>query len=286
MKSFVVGGVPEHFNLPWHLAIENGLFRQAGLEVQYRDFPGGTGALTRALASGELDLAVVLTEGIAASILNGNPSRIIQTYVETPLIWGVHVAADSDIRTTEDMEGRSYAISRLGSGSHLMAIVDAKQRGWDVSELTFVKVGNLEGARKSLAAGEGDLFMWEKFMTKPFVDKGEFRRIDEVRTPWPCFMIAASDKVLESYPHQIKTLLKQINKSCEYLMHSEKAAEMISERYHLQLQDVNEWLSQTRWNTDWSLPTRALNKVVDVLSSLELVPNKSKGAGTLIWLGA
>lgn len=284
MKSFVVGGVPEHFNLPWHLAIEQGLFHQHGVHVQYKDFPGGTGALTRALASGELDLAVVLTEGISASILNGNPAKIIKTYVETPLIWGVHVAADSEIYSEEDMAGRAYAISRFGSGSHLMAIVDASQRGWDTSQLEFVKVGNLEGARKSLAAGEGELFMWEKFMTKPLVDTGEFRRITEVRTPWPCFMIAASEKVLHDYPNEVKTILAQINTSCESLMASGQAANIISNRYHLQLEDVNAWLSQTQWNTNTNLPTLALNKVVKVLTSLELVPAESQGAGKLVWL--
>lgn len=284
MKTFVVGGVPEHFNLPWHLAIEEGLFKEEGLHVKYKDFPGGTGALTRALQSGELDLAVVLTEGIAASILKGNPARIIKTYVQTPLIWGVHVAANSEIHSKEDMPGRSYAISRFGSGSHLMAIVDASNRGWDTSELEFVKVGNLEGARKSLAAGEGELFMWEKFMTKPLVDAGEFRRIDDVRTPWPCFMIAASEQILAQYPTEVKKILTQINRSCERLMRNPEAAEMIAARYHLQLTDVHAWLAQTQWNTDTNLPTLALNKVVEVLVDLDLVPSDSKGAGNLVWL--
>ncbi len=284
MKTFVVGGVPEHFNLPWHLAIEQGLFEKAGLKVQYKDFPGGTGALSRALQSGELDLAVVLTEGIAASILNGNPARIIKTYVQTPLIWGVHVAADSDIQSESDMQGRSYAISRFGSGSHLMAIVDADQRGWEGSQLEFVKVGNLEGARKALAAGEAELFMWEKFMTKPLVDGGEFRRVAEVRTPWPCFMIAASEEVLAQYPEEIKAILAQINQSCELLMKEPEKEKMIASRYGLKEKDVEAWLSQTSWNTDVNLPTHALNRVVKVLRSLELIPGDSRGAGKLIWL--
>jgi ABC-type nitrate/sulfonate/bicarbonate transport system substrate-binding protein len=221
---------------------------------------------------------------MVSSILNGNPARIIKTYVQTPLIWGIHVAANSSIMTEADMPGHSYAISRFGSGSHLMAIVDADQRGWDTSRLEFVKVGNLEGARKSLAQGESDLFMWEKFMTKPFVDKGEFRRIAEIRTPWPCFMIAASEKVLKDHPLEVKKILAQINKSCELLMASDQAAQLIASRYKLQLVDVEKWLAQTQWNTNSNLPTLALTKVVEVLKSLQLVPPESKGVGKLIWL--
>ena len=30
-----VGGVPEHFNYPWRLAIEEGLFREEGLSLHW-----------------------------------------------------------------------------------------------------------------------------------------------------------------------------------------------------------------------------------------------------------
>ncbi len=30
-----VGGVPEHFNLPWHIAIERGLFAKHGVDVEW-----------------------------------------------------------------------------------------------------------------------------------------------------------------------------------------------------------------------------------------------------------
>ena len=38
--------------------------------------------------------------------------------------------------------------------------------------------------------------MWEKFTTKHMVDTGEWRRVGEFPTPWPCFSIAATDAAL------------------------------------------------------------------------------------------
>ena len=69
-------------------------------------------------------------------------------------------------------------MSRMGSGSHLMALVAARQRGAPDPE--FEVVGDLQGARKALKNKEADLFMWEKFTTKPLVDSGEWSRVDEV----------------------------------------------------------------------------------------------------------
>jgi hypothetical protein len=53
--------------------------------------------------------------------------------------------------------------------------------------------------------------MWERFMTKPLVDKGIFRRIGIV-LPWPCFVIAVRDEILEKYPEAIKDILSTIMK--------------------------------------------------------------------------
>ena len=85
-----IGGVAEHFNLPIHLAIESGAFESAGIEINWTDFLGGTGQMTKALRNDEVDVCIVLSEGIIADIIKGNPSKLISVYVKTPLCWGVH----------------------------------------------------------------------------------------------------------------------------------------------------------------------------------------------------
>ena len=98
METIRVGGVPEHFNLPWHLAIENKLFENSGIKIEWVEFKGGTGAMTKALRENEIDVCVVLTEGIIADIAKGNPSKIIGQYINTPLIWGVYSGINNSIK--------------------------------------------------------------------------------------------------------------------------------------------------------------------------------------------
>lgn len=266
-----IAGVPEHFNLPWRLAIEKGLFTEASVPVEYQEFPGGTGAMTKALRNKELDIAIVLTEGIVADIVKGNPSKIVKPYVNSPLIWGIHTAAASGLHGVEEMRGKTYAISRFGSGSHLMAIVDAVQRGWDPVEMGFALVGNLNGARESLNAGTSQIFFWERFMTQPYVDTGEFRRIGELLTPWPCFMIAVRDEILETRKDEVKTILDIINLEAATLQKSPVAAKTISERYQLKLPDVQTWLSKTDWNTDFSISNETITTVLSSLHRANVI---------------
>ena len=113
MKTIKVGGVPEHFNLPWHLCIEEKLFEDKDLNVIWKDFPGGTGEMNKALRSGEIDVAVILTEGIIKDIISGNESKIIQTYIGSPLVWGIHVAAGSKYKSVAAL--KSFGPSKLAN---------------------------------------------------------------------------------------------------------------------------------------------------------------------------
>jgi ABC-type nitrate/sulfonate/bicarbonate transport system substrate-binding protein len=56
-----VGGVPEHFNLPWHAALEAGLFAAAGVDVEWVSQPLGTGQMLKSLREGSVDVIVALT---------------------------------------------------------------------------------------------------------------------------------------------------------------------------------------------------------------------------------
>jgi len=77
MKTIKIVGVPEHFNLPWHLCIEDGEFEAVGIDLQWTDIPEGTGKMCQRLRDGTTDIAVILTEGILKDITNGNPSKVV-----------------------------------------------------------------------------------------------------------------------------------------------------------------------------------------------------------------
>ena len=183
MKRFKIGGVPEHFNLPWRNAIEEGAFQSLGLELHWSDMTGGTGQMIKGLQAGSIDIAVLLTEGITRAILQGLDAKILNVYVASPLCWGLHVPVDQSIKEVRDLDGKTFAISREGSGSHLMAYVKARQEKWNLDELKFNVVGDVYGGIWALNNGEAQGFLWEKFTTSPFVDQGKCRLLDEVLTP-------------------------------------------------------------------------------------------------------
>ncbi len=239
-----LGGVPEHFNLPWHLALESGAL-DGQVHATWTDQPGGTGAMVAALAAGELDVVSILTEGTVAAIANGLPATVVQTYVASPLQWGVHVPAASSLRDLDDCAGRRIAISRRLSGSHLMAYVQSERHGWALADAQFVLVGGLDGARAAFAAGDADVFLWDRYMTQPLVDAGEFRRVGVEPTPWPSFVIAASTAALTGRTSEVGAVVDAVVAQATALHGRADRVELVSGRYGLDEATAEAWFATT-----------------------------------------
>jgi len=274
MKTVKIAGVPEHFNLPWHLCIENGEFEEENIDLQWTNVPEGTGKMCQMLRDGETDLAVILTEGILKDIAAGNPSKIVQIYVQSPLIWGIHVDAKSDYQTLKDLKNKKAAISRLGSGSQLMAYVNANEQGWQMDDLEFEIVNTIDGAVDALTNKKADYFMWERFMTKPLVDQGIFRRIDDCPTPWPSFIIAVRDEFLKKNPKIVEKILDIINKTTVDFKEIPEIDEKLSKLFNQKAEDIKEWLKLTQWSQK-NLTEKSFNKIQNQLFDLGIIDKKS-----------
>jgi sulfonate transport system substrate-binding protein len=266
-----LGGVPEHFNLPIHLAVEGKQFESRGVKIEWTTFNGGTGEMTQALRNGDIDACVLLTEGIITDIINGNPSKIVSEYVKTPLTWGVHTSVDNPLENYQRIYDKKYAISRFGSGSHLMAIVDANNHGFDLKKEQFEVIKNLDGALDSLKKLESDVFYWEKYTTKPYVDKGLLKRIGEYKTPWPCFVIAATNDIIEREPDNLTRMLRTIHDQCDRFMHDDNAPKMVSERYAQRLNDAERWYHNTEWAIHGWVGDKMMKSVIYHLKAAEIV---------------
>ncbi len=273
MKNIKIIGVPEHFNLPWHLAINEGAFLERGIDLQWTDIPEGTGKMCQMLENKETDLAIILTEGIIKSIHDGNPSLIIQKYIDTPLQWGIHVSNNSKYTTVDQLKNTKAAISRFGSGSHLMAYLHAQQQSWETNTLKFEVINNLNGAVEGLTNGDADYFMWEHFTTKPLVDKQIFRRLTDFPTPWPCFVIAGNKDFLSKNSSVVVHILEIINMYTQEFKSIPSIDRTLSNKYEQKLEDIQEWLNITSWSQE-QLSKSTVIKIQESLNSLNLIHTK------------
>lgn len=274
-----IGGVPEHFNYPWYLLLKSKALLQENINLRWRDFDGGTGAMVQSLIEGEIDLAVMLTEGVIKAICDGAPIKLIQYFVSSPLLWGVHTHQVSGLEHSEDLMNRvkssikpiNVAISRYGSGSHLMAYLYAKSLGIDPNtDFKFHEVGDLKHALEKLYEGKCDIFLWEKFTTQPYVNQFGYLRIDTYPTPWPCFVLAGREDFVENHIESLQIIQKGINSQSQSMHERADIISELASRYKQESSAIESWFAQTNWS-EKLVDKHTINQVQNELANLGLI---------------
>lgn len=283
-----VGGVPEHFNYVWQLGIKNGFFEKYNCEVVWVVMKCGTGQMLEALKSDKVDMIVALTEGLVKDIAQGSDVRLLATYVQTPLCWAVSAGAESDVQDLTDLQGSAFGISRYTSGSHLMAYVLAMQQGWDPqSDVKFGVEGNFKNLRDSVNLGRTDAFMWETFTTKPYHDSGEVRRVGEVYTPWPAFMIAAREPTIEEDPQLVRDVLAGIADAANYFKRARYLmARSVAAACDLTEEDVREWYEAVNITATPVIQRAAIEQATSVLQKVGVLEPGTYRAQNFLGLDA
>lgn len=205
LRKIVLAGVPEQVNIPILLSLERNLFKSKGLDVEYRLVPEGTGKMLDLLESGDVDIALTVTDGFIAGKASGRKVNLAGTYVESPLTWCIAGKGSGEQKKIKDL--KRFGISRMGSGSHTMAFYAAMLHNIDPASLEFTIANNFTGLRNGVNDDSFDAFLWEIFTTKPFIDNKELQLLGEVQTPWSSFSFVVPSSSSSDKQEEIKSKL-------------------------------------------------------------------------------
>jgi ABC-type nitrate/sulfonate/bicarbonate transport system substrate-binding protein len=163
------------------------------------------------------------------------------------LPWGVHVPVASALHHPADLKGVPFAISRPGSGSHIMAMLYAERLGWRPGPDDLVVVHNMEGAAARMAEGDPVIFLWETYVTSRYVEAGVMRRVDEVRGDWPGFVIVAREAFARTRPDDMREALAVLDRAVNGLDLSAHTVELVMRNAGFREELAREWLGHVRW---------------------------------------
>ena len=301
-----IGYVPEHYLLPLHLTT-------FPFPVTLVPCASGTGQMITMLRNNEVDLAIGLTEGWVAGLLSSSSSSpkdkgysIVGSWVSTPLRWAIVTGSTRPkINSVADLtSNRRVGVSRMGSGSHIMAFVLAEQEGWlkeqessstSSTDLTPVPVGpfaDLRAGVNNSPEGEkakADFFMWEHFTTKPYwtsssiSSKPPLKHVGEIWTPWPSWHIAASTSTFRdvSTDSRLSEVFNALDAGIEsFRDDTENAIRMLGTGEagcHYGEEDAREWIKDVQFAKGTKgVSGEVMGQVVKVLKGAGVVESSMK----------
>ena len=136
-------------NLPLWYAQESGLFQRSGLDVDLQ-YIASTNAMA-ALLAGQVEVASTGGSEVINSIANGADLVVVATI--TP-VYAVFLEVRPDIKSAEDLKGKSIAITNPGASFDVATRVLLMHEGLDPDrDVTFIKTGSVANVTSALVSG-------------------------------------------------------------------------------------------------------------------------------------
>ena len=217
--------VPPLPNSVLWLAKDLGFYQREGLDIELIEFQGTPLALA-AMISGDIDVGNVSTsEVIRLTASKGAPMRAIHS-PDARLYF--LIAARDEIKSVQALQGKSFAVARLGSVDHTQSMLTLKALGINPTSLTVLAMGVPTTRAQALVAGRVDatamsVGTWVSIQKEPgvkiLVDHNTFFEnatvVEKVN--------AATTKVIEEKPEQLRRFTAAIVKTARHFADNQEA---------------------------------------------------------------
>ena len=125
-------------NAVWFLALDAGLYRKYGLDVELVFIQSSTTSVSSVVA-GDIQVANTSGGAVASAVVGGANLIMTACYINT---LPYELVVQETVRSVEDLKGKSIGISRVGSASDVAARVLIKGLGLEpVKDVPIIQVG-------------------------------------------------------------------------------------------------------------------------------------------------
>ncbi|MFI5268057.1 MAG: ABC transporter substrate-binding protein [Chloroflexota bacterium] len=172
-----------------YFALDNGYFKDAGLDVQVTPYNGSVTAI-RALLSRDADIVETGGDTTFLARASGAPVKIL----DSPVDRGTDsVVVNKSIASFKDLAGKSYAIANPNDTTHVAAKILATKAGIDPAKINFVAIGGPADRAKALLANKVDGTSLTTLGVQPIldaIDKGDVHVLTTLAKEFPDLPLA------------------------------------------------------------------------------------------------
>lgn len=266
-------------HVPFYIADREGMYRQAGLEVQVHLIPSNT-EIIEALQRGDLQMGAVPVTTAIAAIDQGARLRIVAMTGRGSD--GLLVRADGGIAHWEDLRGKRIATIRASILDVLLRLA-LERHGLDPeSDVTLVYFQKLGDMVSALKTGQVEATSnTEPFMTDA-VRQGWGRILGYYTEQWPdhpCCVVLAREDFLREHPQEVEKVLDVHVRAVRWAREDPAfAARMIVE--YLQAFDpalVEASLAPEKMRVDYALDAEEIARMADLMFRQGLLEHDPAG---------
>src|SRR5262247_4184203 len=204
---------------PVIVALEQGMFKAEGLDVEYVPFRGGPDLL-KAVMAGECLIGITGSTDILVFREAGSPIKMIATHTE-----GNHFTLNvaPDVQKVGDLKGKAIGVTRVGATTWVFARMLARKEGWDPDrDVQIVGLGGLDAQLAALARKEIAAYVWGDggAVTELQGKSKVLLRLDAVTPKWISQIQYASEDAIKGNKDALARSLKALFQAVRFIRES------------------------------------------------------------------
>jgi len=250
---------------PAEMAVELGFYEEEGVDPNINAYGGG-GEVTNALAVGEEEF--INSNSISVLLANQEDAnlRIVSGYQLRPFGWEMVTAADSNVESVEDLDGRNVGVTARGSTTDHNALFTQATNDVEFGEVVPVGASGLVSSVR-----EGQVAATSMFPSLPQLAEDEewgrtifkFEQLGQtLPAPW-----IASQNAIDKKGDAVEAAIRAIYRAVVHMQENEDESVEFLNGYTEASKPINQWNHDkiiSTISTDGEIDGDAVDTMYDV----------------------
>jgi len=222
-------------NAVWYTAQEMGFFKKNGLDTELIFIPSTTTAVSSIIA-GDIPVGNAAGSGVASAAVGGANLVMVACMLNT---LPYELVVQENIRSAEDLRGKSVAISRIGSASDVAARVLIKGLGLEpVKDVPILQVGGAPERASAFRGGRiagfpsppGIIKLAQGMPHRVLISTADFQK----RFDFPFICVTTTKPFLSSHRETVKRVVMALIEATHFFKTRKEDSKKILAKYNRQ----------------------------------------------------
>jgi NitT/TauT family transport system substrate-binding protein len=269
---------------PFYVAVDQGLFKKAGLDVSVQKFSGGGATSVAAIATGAVQIAsggpTNFIGDLAKGVING---KLFGMTVDA----GYDLVVSKDITSISQLKGKEIGISGVNSSDDIFLLATLAHYGISANDVTFVTAGTTAERLIALSTGKIQAIA-DQAATRPaeLAVGNVLIKAEDNPVQLPTVAFYADSSFIKSDPAALKTFIKVMIQSAAWSKQSANKSAVVADCEQgsgstaTECEQTIAWAKAQgsddpyTWSTTFGLDTKSLQTAISAVS-LVIPPAKS-----------
>jgi NitT/TauT family transport system substrate-binding protein len=261
------------YGAPYAVAMEKGLFKQAGIDITGIIGSGGGGTTVRNILASPTPYGEVAVSAALAAKNQGLDLIIVNTGTRSVAEASMVVMPDSPIKSVEDLAGKKVAITSPKSVSEMLFLMVLREKGVDQSKVQRVAAGGYVPALTMLEQNA----VVGSVLIEPLsiIRKAKYRTLykaGEVLKPMTTSVGITTRKFAQEHPEKLKAIIAGRRAGVQALYKDPaEAAKIIEKLYKLEPEIAKEAVDNMIPPKMWSEGEFNIEELERMVDGLKLI---------------